>query len=83
MNGTFQGFPKNFPRVFQRTLMMLLSIRDVTFFMPMFPSYRNQSIDLHYKSINWFLYEGNIGMKKVKSAAPNLELFQQDNRQFV
>ena len=29
-------------------------------------SYRNQSIDLHYKSIDWFLYAGNIGMKQVK-----------------
>ena len=60
---------------------MLLSNCDLTFFMPIFPLYRNQSIDLDYKSIDWFLYEGNIGMKKVKSAAPNLELFQQDNRQ--
>ena len=25
------------------------------------PSYRNQSIDLHSKSIDWFLYEGNTG----------------------
>ena len=24
-------------------------------------SYRNQSIDLHSKSIDWFLYEGNTG----------------------
>ena len=27
--------------------------------MPVFSSYRNQSIDLHNKSIGWFLYEGN------------------------
>ena len=27
--------------------------------MPMLPAYRNQSIDLHSKSINWFLHEGN------------------------
>ena len=27
--------------------------------MPVLPPYRNQSIDLHSKSINWFLYEGN------------------------
>ena len=26
------------------------------------PSYRNQSIDLLYKSIDWFLYEGNTGI---------------------
>ena len=25
--------------------------------------YRNQSIDLHSKSIDWFLYEGNTGTK--------------------
>ena len=33
--------------------------------MPLFPSYRNQSIDLHNKSIGWFLYEGNTGTKWV------------------
>ena len=27
--------------------------------MSMLPSYRNQSIDLHSKLIDWFLYEGN------------------------
>ena len=27
----------------------------------MFPSSRNQSIDLQSKSINWFLYDRNIG----------------------
>ena len=25
------------------------------------PSYRIQSVDLHSKSIDWFLYEGNTG----------------------
>ena len=29
--------------------------------MPAFPSYRNPSIDLHSKSIDRFLYEGNSG----------------------
>ena len=29
--------------------------------MPRLHSYRNQSIDLLCKSINWFLYEGNTG----------------------
>ena len=28
---------------------------------PVLPSYRNQSTDLHSKSIDWFLYEGNSG----------------------
>ena len=27
---------------------------------PVLPSYKNQSIDLYSKSIDWFLYEGNI-----------------------
>ena len=27
----------------------------------MLPSYKNQFIDLHNKSIDWFLYEGNTG----------------------
>ena len=29
--------------------------------MPVLPSYRNQSIDLLCKSIDWFLYEGKTG----------------------
>ena len=29
--------------------------------MPVLPSYRNQLIDLLYKLIDWFLYEGNTG----------------------
>ena len=28
---------------------------------PVLPLYRNQSIDLFGKSIDWFLYEGNNG----------------------
>ena len=31
----------------------------------MLPSYRNQSIDLHSKLIDWFLYEGNTGTQWV------------------
>ena len=33
--------------------------------MPVLPSYRKQSIDLHSKSIDWFLYEGNTGIQWV------------------
>ena len=32
----------------------------------MFPSYRNQSVEFLCKSTDWFLYDGNIGRKKVK-----------------
>ena len=34
--------------------------------MPVLPSYRNQSTDLHIKSIDWFLYEGNTETEWVK-----------------
>ena len=34
--------------------------------MAVLPSYRNQSIDLHRKSIDWFLHEGNTDNKWVK-----------------
>ena len=32
--------------------------QSLTHLMPVLPSYRNQSIDLQSKSIDWFLYEG-------------------------
>ena len=34
----------------------------LTYFRPILPSYRNQSIDLEFKSIDWFLYKCNIGL---------------------
>ena len=30
---------------------------------PTFPSYRNQYIDYHFRSVDWFLYEGNVRLK--------------------
>ena len=32
--------------------------------------YRNQSIDLHSKPIDWFLYKANTGIKWVYASAP-------------
>ena len=29
-------------------------------------SYKNQSIDLHSKSMDWFLYDRDLGREKVK-----------------
>ena len=40
----------------------LFSYLALTHEIPVLPSYRNQSIDLHSKSIDWFLYEGNTGI---------------------
>ena len=37
------------------------SMINLTLQRPMFPSYRNQSVDLFRKSTDWFLYDGNIG----------------------
>ena len=39
----------------------------------MLPTYRNQSIDLHNKSIDWFLYEVNTGNEWVKRKMINIE----------
>ena len=38
--------------------------------MPKLPSYRNQSIDLFWKSTDWFLYDGNFGIQWVKIITP-------------
>ena len=38
-----------------------LSKHQLTHYVSVLPSYRNQSIDLLCKSIDWFLYEGNTG----------------------
>ena len=38
----------------------------------MFPSYRNQSVDLQGKSAGWFLFDGNIGREKVKVNSTNI-----------
>ena len=36
--------------------------------MPVLPWYRNQSIVLDSKSIDWFLYEGNAGIEWVNKS---------------
>ena len=43
------------------TTEKITGIFYLTHQVPVLPSYRNQSIDLHSKSIYWFLYEGNTG----------------------
>ena len=40
-------------------LWLILSLTDQ---MLVLPFYRNQSIDLHSKSIDWFLYGNNTGI---------------------
>ena len=32
------------------------------------PSYKNQSIDMHIKSVDWFIYDGNFGFSWVNHA---------------
>ena len=53
--------------------------------MSVLPSYRNQSIDLHSKSIDWFLYGGSTAFnglsgirrlrKTILSILPDLEFY--------
>ena len=45
-----------------------LNRKKVTHITLMLHQYRNQSIDLHCKSIGWFLNEGNIGMIWVRKS---------------
>ena len=33
--------------------------QSLTHLVPVLSSYRNKSIDLHSKSVDWFLYEGD------------------------
>ena len=40
--------------------------------MPVLPSYRNQSIDLHSKSMDWFLYKGNTSIYWVNQILSNI-----------
>ena len=45
---------------------------SITSHRPMIPSYKNQSTDLPYMSIDWFLYNRNFGLKCVKITRPVL-----------
>ena len=38
---------------------LILDTASLTHQVPVLPSYRNQSIDLLGKSMDWFLYKGN------------------------
>ena len=42
--------------------------------MPVLLSYRSQPIDLLYKSIDWFLYEGDSDTKWVKGM-PDIKIY--------
>ena len=41
--------------------LVIVFFYSLTLSRPMFPSYRNQLVDLLWKSSDWFLYDGNIG----------------------
>ena len=40
---------------------IFFSFLNLTHYVPVLPSYINQSIDSDNKYIDWFLYEGNTG----------------------
>ena len=48
----------------------------------MFPSYRNQSVDLQSKSIDWLLYDGNIGRYRVKKRSEQNRLYYVKQRNY-
>ena len=56
--------PQNFVE-FSLAIKLILMVRKfqqferLNYWVPVFSSYRNQSIDLHNKSVDWFLYESN------------------------
>ena len=43
------------------SVQVVFKFRDLTHYMPVLPSYRNQLDNLHRKSTDWGLYEGNTG----------------------
>ena len=49
----------------QAGILLKLCESVLTLWRPMFPSYRNRSVDLLCKSADWFLYDGNIGRQRV------------------
>ena len=50
-----KNLPSNVKLITSQGMTLLILNRS------MFPSYRNQSVDLQRKSTDWFLYDGNIG----------------------
>ena len=50
--------------------------------MPVLPSYRNQSTDLHSKSIDWFLYESNTEFAVMDASAVS-HLFSKPSREIL
>ena len=53
---------RSIPSKLWNILQIHVSDRFLTRIKPMLHIYRNPSIDLQYKSIDWFLYECNIGL---------------------
>ena len=60
-------------RIPLQSLILIFII--ITYFRPMFQTYKNQSIDLQYNSINWFLCEWNNGLKWVQTNEKKKTIF--------
>ena len=64
-------FRLSFPLLCTYTADILIFLQKVVSFVwtylgLMFPSYGNQSIDLHWKLVDRLLYDGNIGIKFIE-----------------
>ena len=53
--------------------MPLWNTWEICFINPEYPLYRNQSIHLHSKPIDWFLYEEKRGHEWVKNKIKRVE----------
>ena len=59
----FRGYKK---RSVARNELKFLNLRKFTLWRPMFPSYRNQPVDLLCKSTDWCLCDGTLVVKGLK-----------------
>ena len=59
-----------------------LTVTSLNNLRPMFQAYRNQSNDLDYKSIGWFLYRKNIDLEK-KLDQPCLKILNEYRWTFI
>ena len=51
--------------------------------MPVLPSYKNQSIDLHSKSIDWFLHRAALALNGLNQSIRERKTIQMDKNSFI
>ena len=61
--------PKTYQRLYHNISVILYTVLTLLTRRPL--SYRNQSIDLRSKSMDWFLYDKGLRLERVKSESLN------------